>query len=142
MKNEIIDKYSIDSSILVKDIGIAKFYFNTELNILEIEYQANVNIGKEEVLEVLLTRAEIVKGSRVLVLVSITKEFINFTDEARSTFVNEQKKDTTAFKMALLIKGLADKIVANFFIRFNKPIVPTKIFSKREKAIAWLLEEQ
>lgn len=142
MKNEIIDKYSIDSSILVKDIGIAKFYFNKELNILEIEYQANVNIGKEEVLEVLLTRAEIVKGSRVLVLVSITKEFINFTDEARSTFVNEQKKDATAFKMALLIKGLADKIVANFFIRFNKPIVPTKIFSKREKAIAWLLEEQ
>ena len=132
MKNEIIDKYSIDSSILVKDIGIAKFYFNKELNILEIEYQANVNIGKEEVLEVLLTRAEIVKGSRVLVLVSITKEFINFTDEARSTFVNEQKKDATAFKMALLIKGLADKIVANFFIRFNKPIVPTKIFSKRE----------
>ncbi|NBG67214.1 DUF7793 family protein [Acidiluteibacter ferrifornacis] len=142
MKNEIIDKYSIDSSILVKDIGIAKFYFNKELNILEIEYQANVNIGKEEVMEVLLTRAEIVKGSRVLVLVSITKEFINFTDEARSTFVNEQKKDATAFKMALLIKGLADKIVANFFIRYNKPIVPTKIFSKREKAIAWLLEEQ
>jgi len=142
MNNELLNTIAPHTKFFVKDIGIAKFYFYKELNILEIEYQANVNIGREEVLEVLLTRAEIVKGSRVLVLVSITKEFINFTDEARSTFVNEQKKDTTAFKMALLIKGLADKIVANFFIRFNKPIVPTKIFSKREKAIAWLLEEQ
>jgi hypothetical protein len=142
MNNELLNTITPHTKFFVKDIEIAKFYFYKELNILEIEYQANVNIGREEVLEVLLTRAEIVKGSRVLVLVSITKEFINFTDEARSTFVNEQKKDATAFKMALLIKGLADKIVANFFIRFNKPIVPTKIFSKREKAIAWLLEEQ
>jgi hypothetical protein len=39
---------------------------------------------------------------------------------------------------AFLIKGRVQKILANYFIRFHKPPVPAKMFTKREEAIEWL----
>jgi hypothetical protein len=40
---------------------------------------------------------------------------------------------------ALVIYSLAQKLVANFYLRFNKPIVPTRFFQDEEEAIKWLL---
>lgn len=43
---------------------------------------------------------------------------------------------------ALLIFSLPHKILANFYMNFNKPMKPTKIFNSRDKAIAWLLKQK
>lgn len=40
---------------------------------------------------------------------------------------------------ALIISNLAQKIIANFYIKFNKPKMPTKIFTSTEKAMDWIL---
>jgi hypothetical protein len=40
---------------------------------------------------------------------------------------------------ALVINSLGHKILADFYIKFNKPVKPTKLFSKQAKAISWLL---
>ncbi len=43
-------------------------------------------------------------------------------------------------KAVALLTGLGlSKIVGNLFLSFRKPKYPTKIFSDREAAIAWLL---
>lgn len=39
---------------------------------------------------------------------------------------------------AFVIHSLPQKIVANFMIRINKPVVPTRIFSKVEDAQKWI----
>jgi hypothetical protein len=39
---------------------------------------------------------------------------------------------------AFLIKNIAQEIIANFFIHFDRPKVPTKFFSSKEKALQWL----
>ena len=38
---------------------------------------------------------------------------------------------------AIVIGNLGQKIITDFYIRFDKPIVPTKIFFSLEKAIEW-----
>lgn len=43
---------------------------------------------------------------------------------------------------AMVISSDAHKIVTNFYLVFNKPVKPTKIFTDRNKAIEWLLEEK
>lgn len=43
---------------------------------------------------------------------------------------------------ALLISSQAHKLVTNFYIKFNKPVKPTKVFTDKNKAIEWLLEER
>ncbi|TNE55874.1 MAG: hypothetical protein EP338_01865 [Bacteroidetes bacterium] len=43
---------------------------------------------------------------------------------------------------ALVVNNLAHKLLANFYMRFNKPVKPTRIFNKREQALKWLLQNQ
>ena len=40
---------------------------------------------------------------------------------------------------AVLVNSLATRIAGNFYIRFNKPTKPTKIFTNAEDAKSWLL---
>lgn len=40
---------------------------------------------------------------------------------------------------ALVVNSLAHKILANFYLKFNKPRKPSKAFDHEEDAIAWLL---
>ena len=39
---------------------------------------------------------------------------------------------------AFLIDSKAHEIIGNFFLAFNKPKIPTKLFTNKEKAIEWL----
>lgn len=43
---------------------------------------------------------------------------------------------------ALVINSLAHKILANFYMKMNKPVKPTKIFTSQKKAVDWLLSIQ
>jgi hypothetical protein len=38
---------------------------------------------------------------------------------------------------ALLAHNSTTKLAGNFYLNFNKPVMPTKLFSDRVKAIAW-----
>lgn len=43
---------------------------------------------------------------------------------------------------AYVVRSLAQKIIGNFYVRFNKPVRPTRMFNTLEDAIAWLKELQ
>ncbi len=42
---------------------------------------------------------------------------------------------------ALLISSLPHKLMANFYMKFNKPVKPTRIFNNRDRAVQWLLRQ-
>ena len=42
---------------------------------------------------------------------------------------------------AIVIESLSQKIIADFYIKFNKPTLPTKIFYSLEKAANWTLKQ-
>jgi hypothetical protein len=42
---------------------------------------------------------------------------------------------------AFVIKSLAQTLVANFYMKFNKPFVPTKFFNNEEDALIWLKQQ-
>lgn len=46
----------------------------------------------------------------------------------------------TLFTLAdsFVLQSLAHKIIANFYLRINKPVLPTRFFNKIEEAEAWL----
>ena len=57
--------------------------------------------------------------------------------EARAFFTaNGRNTNTLAF--AIIIDSSVSKVVGNFFLGINKPIVPTKLFSNEDNAIEWL----
>lgn len=42
---------------------------------------------------------------------------------------------------AIVIESLSQKIIADFYVKFNKPTLPTKIFYSLDKAANWTLKQ-
>jgi len=142
MKKEKLDIYSIDSRVMVKDLGFVKLYYNRELDIIESVYQENCVIDKEEAILIIQTSRDFNNVSNKYILATGLSDFINITPEARIVFAEEMKHDMHLQKMAIHINSLAYRILSNFFIRFNKPPIQSKVFNNRKAAIDWLLETQ
>lgn len=43
--------------------------------------------------------------------------------------------------MAIVVDESSPRLISNFYIKVNKPVKPTKMFTSREEAIAWLKEQ-
>lgn len=140
MTSEVINVFDVDSRTLVKDLTFARFYYISEIDLFEVEYQANCLIDQKEALQIIQANREFNNSSNRLAMATATKEFFNMTPEARVIFSEQMKLDVGFQKMALVVNNLAYRILSNFFIRFNRPVVPTKVFNSRKKALVWLLE--
>lgn len=55
--------------------------------------------------------------------------------------MSSASKDENAHTIAdaLVVKNLSQRIIANFYLRFNKPVKPTRVFSDAENAAFWLM---
>ena len=63
--------------------------------------------------------------------------YTSITSEARQLISSpEYKKDTLA--KAIIVQSLPQRIVSNFYLRFNKPAIPTRLFNDKESAMQWL----
>ena len=40
---------------------------------------------------------------------------------------------------AIVIGSMSQKILADFYLKFNRPVMPTRVFYSLEKAVAWTL---
>ncbi|NBG67213.1 DUF7793 family protein [Acidiluteibacter ferrifornacis] len=140
MTDEKINIFDVDSRTLVKDLTFARLYYINEIDLFEVEYQANCLIDQKEAMQIIQANREFNNSSNRLAMATATKEYFNMTSEARVIFSEQMKLDVGFQKMALVVNNLAYRILSNFFIRFNRPVVPTKVFNSRKKALDWLLE--
>lgn len=44
-------------------------------------------------------------------------------------------------KVALLVRNLSQQFIGSYFLKFNNPTLPSKIFYEKQKAVNWLLED-
>ena len=62
---------------------------------------------------------------------------VTITKEARDNAVKIEDESMLAAS-AVVVDSLPYKLIANFYLKFNKPKRPYKVFSKEEEAVAWL----
>jgi len=67
-------------------------------------------------------------------------EFSEVTKAAKTLLSSKELSVNTVAK-ALLIQSLSDRIMVNFYMKINKPIVKTKAFTDRKLAIEWLKKQ-
>ena len=65
------------------------------------------------------------------------EDYFHVNKETREFGASKEYSDHLA-AMELFSNNLALKLVGNFFIGINKPVVPTKFFSDKKKAEEWL----
>jgi uncharacterized membrane protein YwzB len=65
---------------------------------------------------------------------------LSLNDSDSRNFLSTKKATDSILAMVLVTKSLPQKLIANFIIHFQKPLVPTRTFSKLEEAEKWLSE--
>lgn len=108
--------------------------FWIEDGILFGEYEQNLNIDLHSAKQIVKDRITFCRGKdypHVLLITGIK----NTSKEARDYFSTEGIANMKS--MALLTNSPISRTIGNFFLFFNKPKVPTKLFTSRDEAIEW-----
>jgi hypothetical protein len=104
--------------------------------ILHMVVKQHAEIDIDVVKVVVETRRNLQQGKKMLVLLD-TRDFGCFTREARE-YTSGKEVAGLDKAMAIITDSLPTKLMANFFIKFNKPQAPTKMFTSKNAALAWL----
>lgn len=79
-------------------------------------------------------------GNKPFGILLITTEFAMPSPESRALLASKEFTNTHKVS-AYVTKSVSAKVIGNFFIRFNKPVTPTKLFTKENQALIWLKKE-
>lgn len=115
-------------------------FSNFEVSINDFGYYLVTVNEKEdfsvEDLKKLVNAQKELGGERLPVLVLCSEHATTNSELLQSISKNENNPYSKAD--AFVIQSMAQKILANFYIKINKPERPTKFFNNKEEAIGWL----
>ena len=79
---------------------------------------------------------ELAEGKKRPILFS-SEPNVTLTKEARERAAANEAL-TPILALAIVADSLAYKLIANFYIKFHKPLTPFKVFTSEGKAVEWL----
>ena len=112
------------------------FYFIQD-EILNLVYKKGISVDLDNVKENLKLRQSFQKGKKLLVLIDVT-EVWDYSSDAKEFAASQDVADLSIAQAIIIGRSLPTIILANFYIKVNRPKVPTKLFGSRESAIDWL----
>lgn len=123
------------------DVISTEFFTVTPIakNILENIVHENVQVDIDQVLAMKKANEQLTNDEPYCVLVN-SKIMSSITEDARKLTASKEFQKNTVAK-ALLVDSVGHRLVANFYIKVNKPHISTKVFNDRTKAIDWLTQK-
>lgn len=110
----------------------------SEDNILYTECYPNTTMTLEDGKESTRISAEMVSYEPLPLFCDLTN-VVKMTQECRKHFAGEEHAKTFS-KCALIVPTPMSRIIGNFFLGLNKPLKPTRLFTDKKAALAWLKE--
>jgi len=101
--------------------------------ILHFIYLPNVQESLEDAYENARVNDRLSPGRRRPLLVDI-RPMQGIDREVRAYYSSLQ----TITARALLVESPVSRLIANFVIQLNKPVVPTRLFTSEAEAVVWL----
>lgn len=108
--------------------------------LIEFKVKKNVKLMDKDIWESREQSMNYMPGKKFFVLFEVEEGFDVSADARRAGASEEYSKHVSA--VALCSNRLHEKIIGNLFLKVNNPIVPTRFFDDRTKAIEWLKEKQ
>jgi ethanolamine utilization protein EutA (predicted chaperonin) len=87
----------------------------------------------------LIAAAERLSGKKPYLLFSDARGNLAITPEARKVAAAKNEAPLLVAN-AVLVNNLGLSITANFFMKFNKPHFPVRVFYDEKKAMEWLMK--
>ncbi len=104
--------------------------------ILHIHLKGGTEYELEDAVLVVEAMGKLGGGRKFPVLID-AGEFVSIDKEVR-IFSASPESNIYTLADAIAYVSLAQKLIADFYIKYNKPVVPTKDFPSKEEAIEWL----
>lgn len=114
-----------EAFIQLRSDGIVHVHFKKDI-ILDIPLQMR-----------LLEQYKIITGEKLTPFMFTAAEGLNVTPEARDNAV-KMEEFTPCYVTAVVVTNVAYLLIANFYLKFNKPKRPYRVFKNEEMAIEWL----
>jgi len=136
-----LDNNSIANLAEIDSFELPTAHFRKmEYNIIWIRYK----IRKDEfTVEDAMAHSDAVStlngGKPAHLIIDFRESEISFSTEAREYFAKNPDHSKLRKSQALILKGLAQKIVANFYLKFHRPNCPVQYFTDAGSAFKWIL---
>lgn len=122
-------------TIRVSDLPEALMEFKSD-GIVHVTFKKNCVLDIELQMR-MLAKYHWLTNSEPTPFIFESEEGLTVTKEARdNAIIIEEQSPCKA--MAVVVENLAYKIIANFYMTFNKPKRPYKVFSNKKDALEWL----
>ncbi len=106
--------------------------------IVEILIKESADIGIEECKEIIDAYRKLLENKKYPLL-HIVEDYVNISKAAREYAASEEGLSFSKVE-AFVINSLAHKMLANFYMKMNKPSVLTRFFRTKKEAEEWLLQ--
>ena len=110
--------------------------FLREDQILQINIFPHSLIGENEAKKMTDASLKLTRNVMFPVMI-VVGEFADFDKSSREYSADPEKEVGSSAK-AYLLNNLGHIIIANFFLKVNKPVKPVRIFKNEQDAIKWL----
>ncbi len=104
--------------------------------ILQINIKPNRTLQLKDGEEMVQAFAEM-GGGKKFPLLFIAGDFALASSEARY-YASGKEANQYTLASVFVVKNIAQKLMGNAYITFNKPITPTKILTSEDEAVKWL----
>lgn len=123
---------------LEKELAFADIFSIRELNLFFLRYHPDQEVDKKKAEEIIHEIYDLVNSGLYLGLNDARGPNLEISKEAREVYSNNKSLKKTRAQ-AVLVNDLGTRILLNFFVNFNKPTVPVKLFNSFDKALEWLI---
>lgn len=106
-------------------------------DVIYIVVKEDADLDLKAIVEAVEARKKMQGGKKMLALVD-NRKIWQISEEANK-YSSSKEVGELSIVMALLSgSSLPNRLIGNFFIKFNKLYCPTKMFKSEEKALKWL----
>jgi hypothetical protein len=114
----------------------SRIWFDSGTRIMHVEARSGAVFDVEQALENKEASIRLADGKKFLLLFSSEGDIVT-TPAMRNLSATAEYNDNLN-AVALVSANAAMKILGNFYLRLNRPVVPTRFFSNKADAAEWL----
>lgn len=118
----------------VLDTAYVRFEF--EDDVLIATYKKGRRITLEVARDIVRERLAFTEGRAVKVL--LIDRGVSSFDKAARDYLASPEGSNLITAAAILCESSATAVIGNFFVKVNKPPIPVRLFTNRERAMGWL----
>jgi len=125
------------SDTIFKSYPLANLEFDAANKILFFRVVQDIEVDTHEINQMIIYAQELAGETPHYGIVNFGSNVMS-SSEARKIYADCSYIQKFRIANAFVVESLALKLIANFFIRVTKPVVPTKMFNNEVDSLSWI----